>query len=112
MILIREASARLRKFLFSTTGGRDFTKDEIESLAKFVMSYANMWSDNRADGGVFVEVDELAFRFREDRHLVQSALNLLETDRRAQKTKLDGLWRLQVPMDPAPTEVSTCNEKD
>lgn len=76
------------------------------------MNYARMWSENSPDGVVFVEVDELAFRFREDRQLVQSALHLLENDRRAQKTRLDGLWRLQVPMDPAPAEVSTCIEKD
>jgi hypothetical protein len=49
------------------------------------------------NGIVFLEVDELAFRFREDPRSIREALCFLANDRRAQKTRLDGLWKLQPP---------------
>jgi hypothetical protein len=72
---------------------RKCTNHEVESLADFVVDYACMRLDE--NGIVFVEVDELAFRFREDPRLIREALIFLESDRRAQKTRLNGLWKLQ-----------------
>jgi len=69
------------------------TSHEIESLADFVVDYACMRLDE--NGIVFVEVDELAFRFREDAHSIRETLSFLENERRAQKTRLNGLWKLQ-----------------
>ena len=92
-MILPEMLARARKIAFwrRTQGKR--TRDEIERLADFVVDYACMRLNEK--GIVFVEVDELAFRFREDPRSLTEALTLLENDRRAQKTRLKGLWRLE-----------------
>ncbi len=94
MQLIKEASARVYRFLFRRQTGRDVTKDELTDIAECIMEYARMRSDESPTGIFLVEVDELAFRFREEPPIIRKALHLLEDERRAQKTELDGLWKL------------------
>ncbi len=96
MLRIREVSTRVYRFLFGrqTGTGRDVTNDELKDIAECVMGYARMRADESPTGILLVEVDELAFRFREEPRLIRKALHLLEHDRRAQKTEFDGLWKL------------------
>jgi hypothetical protein len=60
-----------------------------------------MRSDDAVKGFVLIEVDELAFRFREDRDLIKKALDHLEKGRKAQETEFEGLWRVPVPLSEA-----------
>jgi hypothetical protein len=57
-----------------------------------------MRSDDAVKGFVLIEVDELAFRFREDRDLIKKALDHLENGRKAYATEFDGLWRVPVSL--------------
>jgi hypothetical protein len=88
-----KALTRVCEMAFGRRTQRKGTSHEVESLADFVVNYACMRLDE--NGIVFVEVDELAFRFREDPRSIREALSFLENDRRAQKTRLNGLWKLQ-----------------
>ena len=94
MIPVRETFTRLLKYPLWRRAGRDLESDEIEYLAQSVVDYARMRLDLNPDEMVVVEVDELAFRFREDRRVIGKVLCVLESQRRAEKTKLNGLWRL------------------
>ena len=69
---------------------------EIENLAEFVVDYARMKQAWNPGEIAFVEVDELAFRFREDETVIRGVLHFLEHHQRAKKTKLEGLWKLQI----------------
>lgn len=90
MIRIREASARVCRFLFWRNAGSHVANDELEKIAEWVMDYSRMRSDENPAGIVFVEVGELAFRLREDPRVVRKALNLLERDGRAQRQSSGG----------------------
>jgi hypothetical protein len=94
MIPVRETFTRLLKHPVWRRSRRDLKTDEIEYLAQSIVDYARMRLDLNPDEMVVVEVDELAFRFREDRRVIGKVLCLLEGQRRAEKTKLNGLWRL------------------
>jgi hypothetical protein len=94
MIPVRETFTRLLKYPLWRRAGRDLESDEIEYLAQSVVDYARMRLDLNPDEMVVVEVDELAFRFREDRRVIGKVLCVLESQGRAEKTKLNGLWRL------------------
>jgi len=94
MIPVRETFTRLLKCPVWRRTQRDLKTDEIEYLAQSVVDYARMRLNLNPDEMVVVEVDELAFRFREDRRVIGKVLCVLESQRRAEKTKLNGLWRL------------------
>jgi len=94
MIPVRETFARLLKHPVWRRSHSDLETDEIEYLAQSVVDYARMRLDLNPDEMVVVEVDELAFRFREDRRVIGQVLCVLEGQRRAEKTNLNGLWRL------------------
>lgn len=93
MIHLPKALARLYTMAFWRRTQLKLTSRQIESLADFIVDYARMRLNE--NGIVFLEVDELAFRFREDPCSIREALSFLANDRRAQKTRLDGLWKLQ-----------------
>jgi hypothetical protein len=69
---------------------------DIEELARSVMGYGRIRLDARSKHGVVVEVEDLAFRLRETRRAVTEALVLLENQGRAERTKQNGRWRLQI----------------
>ena len=94
MIDVREPVAQLLKHLFWMRADPDLKNGEIEDLARALADYARMRLDLNPEEAVFVEVEELAFRFREDRRAIRRALDALEGQRRAEKTKFDGLWKL------------------
>jgi hypothetical protein len=66
IIPVRETFTRLLKYPVWRRSRRDLKTDEIEYLAQSVVDYARMRLDLNPDEMVVVEVDELAFRFRED----------------------------------------------
>ena len=72
MIHLPKALARVCEMAFWRRTQKKRTSHEIESLADFVVDYAYMRLDE--NGIVFVEVDELAFRFREDAHSLEKPL--------------------------------------
>jgi len=98
---IREAIAQLIAHLLKyVVRGRDSKRDyqnrEIEELAQSVLDYGRMRLHVYPERIVVVEVDELAFRLRESRRTITKVLYLLESQRRAKRTELKGLWSLQI----------------
>jgi len=65
-----------------------------EELARAVMDYGRLRLDVRSQQRVIVEIQELAFRFRETRRKVMAALFLLETQGRAKPVKDPRQWQL------------------
>lgn len=68
----------------------------IEELAQSVLDYGRMRLRLYPQQAVVVEVDELAFRLRETRRTIKKVLYLLESQRQAKRTELEGLWTLQI----------------
>jgi hypothetical protein len=75
---------------------REGRNSETEYLVEAVVDYVRMRLGLNPDARVLVDVDELSFRFREDREVIRNVLRCLESQRRAQKTELDGVWKLHV----------------
>jgi hypothetical protein len=97
---IREAIAQLIADLLKYVvrcrdSKRDYKNREGEELAQSVLDYGRMRLHLSAQQAVLVEVDELAFRLRETRRAITKVLYLLESQRRAKRTELEGLWSLQ-----------------
>jgi hypothetical protein len=69
---------------------------EIDELAQSILDYGRMRLSVYPKQEVVVEVDELAFRLRETPRTINKVLFLLESERRAERTELDGLWRLHI----------------
>ncbi len=98
---IQEAITHLRAragLLEDVLRGRGRTASrnrEIEELAQSVLDYGRMRLYMYPKQEVVVEVGELAFRLRETPRTINKVLSLLESQRRAKRTELDGLWRLE-----------------
>ena len=79
-------------------GRRDSENRRIEELAQSVLDYGQMKLLFYPQQAVLVEVEELACRLRETPRTVTKVLRLLESQKRARRTQLQGLWRLQVDL--------------
>jgi len=69
---------------------------QIRQLAGAIPEYGRMGSQFHSHQPVGVEVEELAFRFRETPRDVVTALLLLENEGRASRTRLAGYWSLRI----------------
>jgi hypothetical protein len=95
--IITNLVSGLRSEVARFPGGRGTRQTpNIEELARSVMDYGQMRLNARSRHGIFVEVEDLAFRLRETRRAVREALTLLEGQGRAERTKQNGLWRLRI----------------
>ena len=94
---------RLRQFLTNLAemlpgekpDGRAGEK-QIQQLAGAIIDHGRMVSQFYSHQPVGVEVNELAFRFRETAQNIVTALALLEKEGRASRTGLAGYWTLRV----------------
>jgi len=98
---MREAIVELiaefsKGFIHVRDSRRSYQNREIEELAHSVMDYGRMSLAVYSRQVAIVEVDDLAFRFRETPQTITKALCLLERQGQAQRTKVHGLWKLQV----------------
>jgi phage-related minor tail protein len=69
---------------------------EIEQLAEQIMEYGRMIHNESPHQRLFVNVTEVARRFREDRQRVIKALVLLRTQGRADRTARREDWKLNI----------------
>jgi len=97
-------SHRLRQFLTNLAAVLPGEKSDasragekqIQQLAGAIIDHGRMVSQFYSHQPVGVEVNELAFRFRETAHNIVTALALLEKEGRASRTRLAGYWTLRV----------------
>ena len=95
---------RLRQFLTNLAavlpGGKSDAgragEKQIQQLAGAIIDHGRMVSKFYSHQPVGVEVNELAFRFRETAQNIVTALALLEKEGRASRTGLAGYWTLRV----------------
>ena len=83
------------KFHRTETAGKD-RQQEIEELAEQIMEYGRMIHNESPHQRLFVNVTEVARRFREDRQRVIKALVLLRTQGRADRTARREDWKLNI----------------
>ena len=71
-------------------------EQELEQLAYAVLEFGKMQYQLYRNEITVVEVEELAFRFRETKHAITRTLELLEQHGLAERTDLPLLWKLHV----------------
>jgi len=74
----------------------DLKRAEIENLAEALIGYVRMRLQINPGASAVVSVDELAFRFREDRSVIRNVLHALENRNQAHKTQFNDVWKLQI----------------
>ena len=85
----------ISKFRRAETAEKDH-EQEIGELAEEIMAYGRMIHGDSPHQRLFVNVTEVARRFREDRKTVVKALVLLRTQGRADRTARSEDWKLNV----------------
>ena len=93
---LRQFLANLAAILAGPYDARRATKKQIQQLGGAIIDHGRMVSQFYSHQPVGVEVNELAFRFRETNHNVVTALVLLEKEGRASRTRLAGYWTLRI----------------
>jgi hypothetical protein len=83
------------KFRRTETGEKDDSQ-EIEQLAEQIIEYGRMIHYECPQQRVFINVTEVARRFREDRQRVIKALVLLQRQGRAEHTARREVWKLNI----------------
>lgn len=71
-------------------------KKELRSLAERISSYGHTVHQRYPTGNVIVSERDLAEEFRKRPDAVITALNLLLSEQKVQKTPLRGYWKLKV----------------
>jgi hypothetical protein len=84
------------EYLHWNRTAKDPKNAEIDNLAEALVDYVRMRLDVNPDASTVVSVDELAFRFREDRRVIRKLLLKLESQRQAKKTEFNDVWKLQI----------------
>src|SRR4029077_12200903 len=87
----------MSKFRKTETAENDHDQ-EIEDFAEQIMEYGRMIHNDTPHQRLFVNVTEVARRFREDRQRVLEALELLRTQGRADRTARSEDWKLNIPL--------------
>src|SRR5258708_40131996 len=93
---MRETFSAFFKYLHWNRAAKNPKNAEIENLAETLVDYVRMRLDVNPQASAVVAVDELAFRFREDRRVIRNVLLILESRRRAKKTEFNDVWKLQI----------------
>jgi hypothetical protein len=97
---IAEPIADLFEYPVRRRDSEDGGDRKNEDLAHSVLDYVRMRLDEYPQLGIFVNVDDLAFRLRETNKNIRNALHLLESQKRASQTECHGLWRLELYSQP------------
>ena len=71
-------------------------KKELQSLAERISSYGQAVHQRYPTGEVIVSEGDLAEQLRKRPDVVATALNLLLSEQKVQRTQLSGYWKLKV----------------
>jgi hypothetical protein len=93
---LQELLSTVRSKFSSTGAAEKDDSQEIEELAEQIMEFGRMIHNDCLQQRVFVNVTEVARRFREDRQRIIKALVLLRTQGRADRTARSENWKLNV----------------
>jgi hypothetical protein len=93
---IRETFSAFFKCLHWNRTAKNLNNAEMENPAETLVDYVRMRSEVNPQASAVVAVDELAFRFREDRRVIRNVLHILESRKRAKTTEFNDVWKLQI----------------